>query len=534
MYATGNMETELAPVVLQVEPEVEADPPIVQNQEEIFVFPWMGVVANLPREWKDRKYVGESGPLWDYRGHSGYALVHFKKDWVGFYNAISFEKFFIKDHHGKQDWYAKKHPETSLYGWMARDDDYGSMNIVGEKLKRKGDLKSTDDIVVEEERKNNILVTKLANDIEVKNTKIREIQCKYNETNMSLSNLMSQNDKLYQNYNDEIIKMQQNAKNHFQRILQERDKVKSEMDTQRKELERRRSELEKREAQNEIERNKLAEEKLQNDTKNSSLEMASEVQKKTDENVLKLAEDQKKEKEILHNRILALKKKLDAKQALELEIERLKGNLNVLKHMKGDEDDAFTKKMEEMYKNLEERERELESLEGLNQALVVEERKSNDELQEARKELIQWLREVSSAHALIGVKGMGELKSKPFHEACKRKFGNGSDEGTMLSSCWEEYLRDPDWHPYKIIKVGNSHQEIINEDDDKLKGLRREYGEEVYNAVTSALMEMNEYNPSGRYIVPELWNYKENRKATLKEVVAFLLEQWKSSKRNRT
>ncbi|MCL7040088.1 hypothetical protein MKW94_006939, partial [Papaver nudicaule] len=68
------------------------------------------------------------------------------------------------------------------------------------------------------------------------------------------------------------------------------------------------------------------------------------------------------------------------------------------------------------------------------------------------------LREISSVRALIGVKRMGELESKPFHEACKRKFGNGSDEGTMMCSTWEEYLRDPDWHPYKIIKVGNSHQ----------------------------------------------------------------------------
>lgn len=77
-------------------------------------------------------------------------------------------------------------------------------------------------------------------------------------------------------------------------------------------------------------------------------------------------------------------------------------------------------------------------------------------------------------------------------------------------------------------------QEIINEDDEKLKDLKSEYGDEVYNAVTKALREINEYNPSGRYIVREIWNFKENRRATLQEGVAHLLKQWKPRKRRKT
>ncbi|KAI3952356.1 hypothetical protein MKX01_005223, partial [Papaver californicum] len=54
----------------------------------------------------------------------------------------------------------------------------------------------------------------------------------------------------------------------------------------------------------------------------------------------------------------------------------------------------------------------------------------------------------------------------------------------------------------------------INEKDEKFSGLRNDMGDEV---LANALLELNEYNGSGRYIVPELWNFKEERRATLKE-----------------
>jgi hypothetical protein len=72
-----------------------------------------------------------------------------------------------------------------------------------------------------------------------------------------------------------------------------------------------------------------------------------------------------------------------------------------------------------------------------------------------------------------------------------------------------------------------SLQEIIKDDDEKLNGLRKEVGENAYNAVVAALTEINEYNPSGRYVTSELWNYKAGRKATLQEGVQFLLNHWK-------
>lgn len=95
-----------------------------------------------------------------------------------------------------------------------------------------------------------------------------------------------------------------------------------------------------------------------------------------------------RQKEELHNRIIQLEKQLDAKQALELEIEQLRGSVNVMKHMEDEDDAEILKKVDVLLSDLREKEGNLEDLEALNQTLVVKERNSNDEVQDARKELI--------------------------------------------------------------------------------------------------------------------------------------------------
>lgn len=73
----------------------------------------------------------------------------------------------------------------------------------------------------------------------------------------------------------------------------------------------------------------------------------------------------------------------------------------------------------------------------------------------------------------------------------------------------------------------------IDEDDSELKELRKELGEAAYKAVGKALLELEEYNPSGRYEVPELWNFKDGRKASLEETIEYIIKQWKTHKGKR-
>lgn len=132
---------------------------------------------------------------------------------------------------------------------------------------------------------------------------------------------------------------------------------------------------------------------------------------------------------------------------------------------------------------------------------------------------------------------MGELDEKPFLAACKKRYGTADGEAEIKAaefcSEWQENLKDANWHPFKIVTRGGKTEQIINEDDEKLVGLKEQLGDEVYKAVTTALLEINEYNASGSYVVSELWNNKEDRKASMQEALQHVLEQWKLRRRRR-
>ncbi|KAG6600048.1 Protein INVOLVED IN DE NOVO 2, partial [Cucurbita argyrosperma subsp. sororia] len=502
------LEKDLADAVGPSKPASNNDPVMDCDHDEKFVWPWRGIVVNLPtRRTGDGRYVGESGskfrdelkergfnptrvtPLWNYRGHSGCAIVEFNKDWPGLHNAISFERAYEADHHGKKDWLANGTEKLGVYAWVARADDYNSSNIIGEHLRKIGDLKTVSEIIEEEARKQDRLVSNLTSIIELKNKHLREMEERCSETATTLNNLMVERDKLLQAYNEEIKKIQLGARDHLKKIFSDHEKLKLQLESQKKEFELRGRELEKREAQNENESKYLAEEIEKYEVRNSSLQLAELEQQKADEDFMKLADDQKKQKEDLHNRIIRLEKQLDTKQALELEIERLRGSLNIMKHMGDDEDVEVLQKAETILKSLSEKEGDLEALDELNQTLIVKQRKSNDELQEARKEIVNAFKDLPG-RSHLRVKRMGELDTKPFHEAAKKRYNEdeADERASELCSLWAEYLKDPDWHPFKVIKEeGRDNEEgkeieVLDDGDEKLQDLKNAWGEEVFKA----------------------------------------------------
>ncbi|KAL5160456.1 Factor of DNA methylation 1 [Glycine soja] len=456
------------------------------------------------------------------------AVVDFNNDWNGFMNASDFEKSFEAARHGKKDWNSRKlEAGSNIYGWVAREDDYNCGGPIGEYLRNKGRLRTVTDIVQEASESRNSIVTNLTNEIEITNENLDKMQYKFNEKTMSLSRMLEEKDKLHNAFEEESRNMQRRARNEVRRILDEQEKLSSELEEKKRKLDSWSRDLNKREALTDQEKKKLEEDNKKKDLRNESLQLASKEQKIADENVLRLVEEQKREKEEAYNKILQLEKQLDAKQKLEMEIEELKGKLQVMKHL-GDEDDAAVQnKIKEMNDELQEKVDNLENMEAMNQTLIVKERQSNDELQEARKELIKGLDDMLNApRTKIGLKRMGELDQKVFVNNCKKRFPleEAGTKGVELCSLWQENVKNSAWHPFKVVTVDDKAENIINEEDEKLRSLKLEWGDEIYSAVVTALKEINEYNASGGYTVVELWNFKDNRKATLKEVINYIME----------
>ncbi|XBI41302.1 hypothetical protein VPH35_125775 [Triticum aestivum] len=444
--------------------EALMNPPRPLQDQELFVWPWMGILANVPVEETQRGGAIIMQQLAGFKPirfdavhcpdgvYTGFAIVRFKKDWIGFKDALGFHNYHKSHHLGKTDWEANK-CEKYMFAWLAKEEDYRA-----------------DD--PEMSRKTDTLIARLTSQISAKSKYLTELKCKCNQMDLALQRAMEDSDSLNQRYNEEMGKVQSTAREHSLNFFHETDQLRKQLDEKANNIKRRSKQLSEIVAQTDMERRKLENERTKNDGQDDSLDMARIEQEKANESVRILVEKYEKEKEVALIETLQLEKQLDEKHRLELEIQQLRGKLGVVKHMEGEGVDG-KKRTEELNKDLQDRIDAAEDLEELNQAPTIKERMTNDEIK----------------LELVGLQGsvdprMGQVDEKPFVEACKPKYGAEADAKALeLCSMWQDNLRDANWHPFKI--------QIIDEGDEKLVELKEELGKEVYKAVTTALVEMN-------------------------------------------
>uniref|UniRef100_A0ACD5VEE8 Uncharacterized protein n=1 Tax=Avena sativa TaxID=4498 RepID=A0ACD5VEE8_AVESA len=235
---------------------MEHDQPCQPNDDEKYVWPWTGVLVNVPTEWKNGCRVGENGcdlrdqflqfrprkvnPFWDIRGnHTGSAIVKFEMDWSGYTNAIDFENHFEAQGCGKRHWKERRYHGQAMFGWAARAEDYTSHGPVGKWLRKYRNLKSIVDCKNEEAYKREQLEANLNSQIEVKDKHVQEAECKFIEGSKLLAKADQYIKNLIEYQNKVIREMQQNYHIQRQGIIDENRKLRSELQYKVQELDSR-------------------------------------------------------------------------------------------------------------------------------------------------------------------------------------------------------------------------------------------------------------------------------------------------------
>ncbi|CAL4962477.1 unnamed protein product [Urochloa decumbens] len=270
-----------------------------------------------------------------------------------------------------------------------------------------------------------------------------------------------------------ISEKQQQAHRRSQVIIDKYQKLRSELDSKINEHDVKTKQPDDLSARSDCDRRSTEEAKQMNAMKSKHLKMAMLEQERAEENVLKRLEEQV-------------------------------GALDVRKHMPDGEGSKSKKEIDRLSKELKEKEKELDEMQSRTNHLIVKDKESNDMLTKAREELKTGFLDLStSGRAHIGIKVVGQLDLKLFLNACRQRPSKGDAElrAAELCSKWQAQIYNSNWDPIKVVQVDGKEPERIIEDDAELRELKEEYGQEVYAAVTKALLEIDEYNGSGRYCV---------------------------------
>jgi hypothetical protein len=286
------------------------NPPKPAKDQEVFVWPWMGILTNLSTEqtWRGghilmQRLAVEFKPVQFNAVHcsNGYTgIVRFSKDWIGFKNALAFQNHFKSKRLGKMDWKESNRKGKHMYGWLAQEEDYKSGDPVGLFLSENGDLKTIADLEREMSLKTGSLIANLTHQISAKSEYLQELECKCNQMNLSLQKAMEDSDLLHKHYNEgthsefdsrrsfcyrfanvaifcichndcsvlflfilstEMQNMQSAAREHTQRVFQETDLLRKQLVEKESNIQRRSRQLSELVAQTDMERNKLEKER---------------------------------------------------------------------------------------------------------------------------------------------------------------------------------------------------------------------------------------------------------------------------------
>ncbi|XP_069149735.1 factor of DNA methylation 1-like [Solanum lycopersicum] len=259
---------------------------------------------------------------------------------------------------------------------------------------------------------------------------------------------------------------------------------------------------------------------------NAPLQKEEELRTKFEDYKKYINAEHKIEKDSAMSKIAMLEKELETK-----EVKAYKQAIRALREVQV-EDKEPTEKVKELTKTVQKLTKERQYWETLAKKLKGKESETT-ELVEARKKMISVLSELNYDDVDIGIKRFGAIDTCPFRAACKQKFSHqvAEEKATELCSIWQANVENPKWNPFKTVTLsGEVQAETIDQEDQHLQQLRKDWGYEVYLAVVIALKEIKEYSMKERTTTHQLWNFEEGRKATLEEAICLMEEKLTEAK----
>lgn len=187
-------------------------PKNLKNEQDKCVWPWMGILVNLPPGPTDgdrlSKQLSQFRPLevailGNPKDQILCAIVKFATDWSGFDDALHFETHFIHKKYGKADWNKRncRRGYPYGYGWFARFHDYHSPGPIREYLRKNGGLRSVGDWEHEQQQEIKSCIANYVCQIEEKNKHIWKLEQKKDQKAMELRRVMEEKDRLVQEHN---------------------------------------------------------------------------------------------------------------------------------------------------------------------------------------------------------------------------------------------------------------------------------------------------------------------------------------------
>uniref|UniRef100_A0A3B6KTV7 XS domain-containing protein n=1 Tax=Triticum aestivum TaxID=4565 RepID=A0A3B6KTV7_WHEAT len=357
---------------------VEHKPP--KNEEVKYVWPWTGILVNLPNDLKDINFVRENEDrlrsqlsrfrprevaiLSDPEGQTDHSIIKFAEDWDGLSDAIAFENHFKLEQYSKTDWKMRKCRKDDLYGWLATSDDYNSPGTVGEHLRKTGVLKSSGELQREGTARR---IAHFNRQMDESNKRMQELKLKNRQNELKLDMMMKEKVRLVEEHNRKIRQMRQDAQRNSRKIREGNLRLQQELETRRQEIHKQQHDKMARKGIS-IDRTTAEAEKEKSANENVLVDLAALKQKNCCEEVTRLVDKYEEDEEDAFRKQCKLEKDLTRKQDLEMGIAQLRVKLEVMKHKRAEADTA--NEIDKISEELREKDEQLEAINSANEALI--------------------------------------------------------------------------------------------------------------------------------------------------------------------